>query len=167
MAASARSRSRNYTVIQFDVQLVDVSPLEYRHGSESLKPVGAKRKHDGQALLPALASSRVLHSKAAIAHQRFDSRPLASRRDPRSQVTPRLDHRRVITPRLREHAASAQHPSAGAQAIAGEFVLNGADAFTQLGEHLGCGTELGGNRKRHLEHLGHGTIGATYSIRGG
>jgi hypothetical protein len=138
---------------------VDVSDVEHRHGSESLEPVGARRKHDGHAIPPALAGSRVLHGKAAITHERFDPRPLATGRDPRSQVSPGLDRRGSITPRLREHAAPAQHPPAAALSIDGALVFNGAEAFMELREHLGRGSEFGRNRQRHLERVGPGPIG--------
>ena len=60
-AMIARARE-HYPAIAFEVadaawQLVAVSHLEHRYRGESLEPVGARRKHDGHAIAPALQSS--------------------------------------------------------------------------------------------------------------
>lgn len=69
-ASSGRARSR----------------LEHHHRGEPLQPVGARREHSRDARSPALPGISVLRGKGAIAQQRLDPRPPASRGDsgPRS-----------------------------------------------------------------------------------
>ena len=94
------------------------------------RPVGARRKHDVDLLPPALAGCGVLACKAAIAHQCLEPRPLASRRDARPQVSPRLAGRWPVAPRLGQHAAPAQWRSLRKRSVSsscsrGEFLTGG------------------------------------------
>jgi hypothetical protein len=77
------------------------SSLEHRHRREPLEPVGAWWEHGGNPVSPAIAGAGVLHGECTIAQQRFDPRPLVSRRDTGPQVPPGLHARRVISPLIR------------------------------------------------------------------
>jgi hypothetical protein len=53
-----------------------------------LEPVGVGRDHGGNAISPSFAGAGVLHGERAIAQQRLDPRPPASRRDSGPEVPP-------------------------------------------------------------------------------
>ncbi len=65
----------------------------------------------------------------------------------------------MIAPRLREHRASTLYATAGGQPLSRPIELDGAHAFAQLGDHLGCRSKLGWEGERLLAGIGHRAIG--------
>ena len=74
------------------------SRLEHGDCREPLEPVGPRWEQDGNAVTPSLAGAGVLDGERAIAEQRLDPRPRASRRDPGPKVPPGHHARRGIAP---------------------------------------------------------------------
>jgi hypothetical protein len=87
-----------------------------------------RAEHGWDAVLPARTGVGVRLCKGAIAQQRLDPRPPASRGDLRPQVPPRLARRRTLAPRLREHRPSTQDAAAGPLSLHGALVLDRAHA---------------------------------------
>ena len=146
------------------------SRLEHWHRREPLERVGAGWEHSGNAVTPSLAGTGVLRGERAVAQQRLDPRPFASRRDPGPQVPPRLHARRGIVPRLREHSVSPQHATPGARSLGRALELDSAHAIAQLREHRGgraCRRPPAtGSRVRRSKLTSYGSSPSQNALRG-
>ena len=65
---------------------------------------------------------------------------------------------RLAAPRLREYGSTSTHTLSGPLSHRRTFCLDEVDPIPQLRQHLRFRTELGWDRKPHLDRLGHPAI---------
>lgn len=131
------------------------SHFRYWHRCKPMQPVRARWKHGGNAVAPAGPGLGIFQDERAVAQQRFDSCPFVRSCDAWPQVPSRFAASGLTAPRLCKHDTSTQYPAACTPSLSDSLQFKTADAIAQFGEHLRSGPQLGGDRQRHLQLVGH------------